>query len=310
MSDSRTSWKRRAGYLSFASFAFVFGLYVTFPYETLRERIRAEADAAGYFVKIGSLGPGFFGLRAKNVQVSKKIADGEDGSPEALTLDTLSLGPSIFPIGLSASADLLGGDLDASVGVLGDLKVNLTAKGIDPTKGNFKAFTGVDLSGLLNAKVALAIPQTQLPGQKTKQPDFGQATGNITLEGDGLTVNGGTVTVPIMGEMTPMDLPKIAFGDLDGKLVFDKGAGTLETFTVKGQDLEVRGEGTVKLARRIDFTDLRLKVALKAENDFVKRLGLIGSGLSMLPADPKDPNFRVASITGLLNRPQFTPGAR
>lgn len=307
---STSLWKRRAAYTAFAGFAFLLGLVVTFPYSTLRERIRTEADAAGLFVKIGSLGPGFFGLRAKNVEVAKKADPLDALPPEALTIDTLSIRPSLFPLGVSLSANLLGGDVNAKLGGLGDVTVKLDATGIDPSQGNFKAFTGIDLSGTLDAHVDLTLPRTQPPGIKTKEPDLGLASGTITLDGNQLTVNGGTVTVPMMGEMTPMDLPKIAFGELDAKLVFDKGAGTLETFQTKSDDIEIRGEGTLKLARRMPYSEPRLKVKLKAEPEFVKRLGLVGSGLSMLPNDPQDREFRVATITGFLNRPQFTPGAR
>lgn len=310
MSEKTPKAKRIAGYVGFAILAFVIGLAVTFPYDTLRERIRMEAAKAGYSVKMDSLGPGLFALRATGVKLSKKIPAGVEGVAEPLLIDSVSVRPALFPPGLSLSANLMGGDLDAKVGGLGALQIRLDADELDPTQGNFKAFTGVDLSGLINAKVALSLPKTQFPGGRSKQPDLGAASGTITLDGSQLTVNGGTVTVPIMGEPTPMDLPKILFGKLDARMVFDKGAGTLEVFDVQGDDVEIHGEGTVKLARKLDFSELGLKVRLKAEDAFVKRLGLIGSGLSMLPADPKEPSFRTASIRGYLNRPQFTPGGR
>lgn len=310
MSEKTTPWKRRAAYAAFASFALVFGLFVTFPYDTLEELIRLEAASAGYEVKMGSLGPGFFGVRATDVKVSKTIPAGVEGVAEPLMIDSLSIRPALFPLGVSLSANLMGGDLDATFGGLGDLTVKVDADELDPSKGNFKAFSGVDLTGLISANVSMSIPKNQLPGQKVKQPDLGAASGTISLEGTQLAVNGGTVTVPIMGEPTPMDLPKILFGRLDGRMVFEKGSGTLELFDVKGDDIEIHGSGTMKLARNIDFSEVGLKVRLKAEDAFVKRLGLIGSGLSMLPADPKEPAFRTASINGFLNRPQFVPGGR
>ena len=57
-------WQRALAYSGFGLFALVAAFFITFPYEALRERIRNEADAAGYFVRIGSLGPGLFAVRA------------------------------------------------------------------------------------------------------------------------------------------------------------------------------------------------------------------------------------------------------
>jgi hypothetical protein len=37
---------------------------------------------------------------------------------------------------------------------------------------------------------------------------------------------------------------------------------------------------------------------------------MIAMGLSALPADKDNPQFRVASVTGFLGRPNFTPGSR
>jgi hypothetical protein len=48
-----------------------------------------------------------------------------------------------------------------------------------------------------------------------------------------------------------------------------------------------------------------VELRLKAEQAFVKRLGILGSGLSMLPADPKNPGFRVAHLTGFLGSPRL-----
>jgi hypothetical protein len=46
---------------------------------------------------------------------------------------------------------------------------------------------------------------------------------------------------------------------------------------------------------------------LRAEPEFVKRLGLLGAGLSILPADKEDPKFRAAHLSGFFNRPNFGP---
>ena len=64
-------WVRVIGYVAFAVFALVLMFFVTFPYDALKDRARMAAESNGYFLRIGSLGPGFFSVRAKNVELSK-----------------------------------------------------------------------------------------------------------------------------------------------------------------------------------------------------------------------------------------------
>ncbi len=123
-----------------------------------------------------------------------------------------------------------------------------------------------------------------------------------------MTIKGGTVEVPYYGQMTPFDVPRISLGDIDGKLVVEKGQGKLETFHGKGDDVELLANGTLKLANNARYSEADINLKLKALPDFVKRLGIIGAGLSVLPADRQDPTFRLARITGFVGRPNFGPG--
>ncbi|HME92465.1 MAG TPA: type II secretion system protein GspN, partial [Myxococcaceae bacterium] len=143
---------------------------------------------------------------------------------------------------------------------------------------------------------------------KVQEPDLSQARGRLSLKLDHVLVNGGSLTLPLYGEMTPVDLPKIAIGDLEAKIKFEKGLGTIEKFQGKGDDVNLLAAGTLKLAKRIDYSEANVDIKLKAEPEFTKRLGMLGSGLAMLPADKDDPGFRLAKMTGFLGRPNFNPG--
>ncbi|HSP80535.1 MAG TPA: type II secretion system protein GspN, partial [Myxococcaceae bacterium] len=70
---------------------------------------------------------------------------------------------------------------------------------------------------------------------------------------------------------------------------------------------EIQGSGTVKLGQRLDVSQPDMDFKLRAEPEFVNRLGLLGAGLSVLPTDKDDPKFRVAHLGGFFNRPQFGP---
>lgn len=300
-------WKWVVGYVGFFVVALIFSLYVTFPYDTLKTRVQREADGAGYYVRMDSLGPGLFGVTANDVQISKRAANDAAEPPPALMVDKVSVRPALFPPGVAFRLKLMGGSITGNVGVLGDLSIRANVDDVTLTEGNLKAFSGLDLAGVVNADLKLDIPTTAPPGGKVKEPDFSQAAGTFKLEADGLAVNGGTMMIPMGGEPVPMDLPKIAIGDLDGLVKFDKGLGTIDTFHAKGTDLELFLAGTLKLSRRPAYSEPAIDLKLKAEPQFVKNLGMIGAGLAMLGPDKADPSFRAARITGYLNRPNFQP---
>jgi type II secretion system protein N len=300
-------WQRIVAYVAFSLFALVASFFLTFPYEALRERLRMEAEGAGYFVRIGSMGPGFFSVRASDLQLSKTADANAEKPPEPLRIDSVSVGPTLFPPGVSVRAKLLDGTVSARVSGVSNVGVLVTLDDLDMSKGNMKGFSGIDFSGTIGGELDMKVPRASVGGGPA-EPDFGAATGSFALDTKGLTVNGGTVSMvlPMYGaEPTPLDLPKIAIGDLGAKLTFDKGAGKIEDLHTKSADLEISATGTLKLAKRIEYSEPNIEVRIKAEPEFVKRLGLIGSALSMIGPDPKDPNFRLGKLTGYLGRPNF-----
>jgi hypothetical protein len=56
-------WQRTAAWVGLGVFLFALFLALTFPYDAVRARIASEADAAGLWVRIESMGPAFLGER-------------------------------------------------------------------------------------------------------------------------------------------------------------------------------------------------------------------------------------------------------
>ena len=311
-------WKWVVGYTAFAIVAFGLGLLVTFPYATLKRRAVEAAADAGYALRIDSLRPGLRGLTATQVRLSKvpggmtpellgMLTEGTGALPgpeelgEPLVLDSVAVRPSLLPLGVAFHASLLGGSISGSAGGLGSVQVAVKLSDLDASQGNLKAFSGVDLAGRLNGSLNLSVPKVR------GQPDLSQADGQLSLDSKGLLIQGGNVPIPMGGQSVPMDLPKIALGDIDARMKFDKGQGTLEELEAKSEDLEVQGSGGLKLGQRLDVSQPDMDFKLRAEPDFVKRLGILGAGISILPPDRTDPKFRVAHLSGFLNRPLFGP---
>jgi type II secretion system protein N len=311
-------WKLVVGYGAFSLLAFVLCLCLTFPYDTLRKRAVDAAADAGYALRIGSLRPGLRGLTATNVRLSKvpngmtpelrsmlssstSLLPGPEELGEPLTIDSVALRPALLPLGVAFHLDIMDGSISGNVGGLSDVQVAVKLANLDPSKGNLKGFTGVDLTGKLNGSLNLTMPRTR------GQPDLSQANGQLALDTKELLISGGNVTVPMYGQPTPMDLPRITLGDIDARIKIEKGLGTVEALQAKSEDLEVRGSGTVKLGQRLDVSQPDMDFKLRAEPEFVKRLGLLGAGLSILPVDKEDPKFRAAHLSGFFNRPNFGP---
>lgn len=300
-------WKRVLLYVAFSLVALVFAAFLTFPYDALERRLKADADSAGYNLKFGSLGPGFFSVSASKVQIAKKATGDEETPPVPLILDSVTAGPSLFPPGIKVKADAFDGDVYVRVSGITTTSVKVELDDLDLTKGNLKAFTGIDFAGTISATASLSIPRTAV-GNATPEPDLGQSNGTVTLTTRGLAINGGTasLTIPAFGpDPTPLDLPKIVFGDIDGKMKIEKGLGTLDELKGKSPDIELNATGTMKLAKRMDYAEPNLEVRFKPDPEFQKRLGMIGSALSMVGPDPKDPSWRLGRLTGFLGKPNF-----
>src|SRR5215217_8924701 len=294
-SDTKPArWKVILGYGAFALVAFILCLLLTFPYDTVRTRLVSEAAQAGLAVRIGSLRPGLSGVTATNLRVSKPpqplsaetlaaLVSGEGTLPgaaelgEAVVIDSLAVRPTLFPPGLAIHANALGGTVAGSMGWLGDMKVRAEMEGLKVSGGNLPAFLGMDLDGELNGVLALTLPKGKSP-----EPDLSQANGELTLDSQGLIIKGGKATIPMGGgNSMPMDLPQVALGAL--------------------------ATGTLKLGKRLEYSEPAMDVNLRLDPEAQKRLGLLAAGITIFPPDKKDPSFRAARLGGFLNRPTFLP---
>lgn len=294
-------WHRTAAWSGLGVFLFAFFLAVTFPYGAVRARLTAQAEEAGLFLHIDSLGPAFLGITARGV----RLAPQGGGLGGMVRVERLTLRPSLFPWGVGFSADVFGGEASGSFGTGSAPSLRLKARGLSLKKSAVQALSGVDVDGTLDADVSLDIPAG---GGRGTGPDLASASGSVRLGGKGLAVQGGTVSVPMGGQSMPYDLPAVALGALEVELPIEKGLGTLKAFHLDGADLEVRATGTVKLARALAYAEPDVVFRLRPLPEFVKRVGYVGIAMSQLPVDPADSAFRDAKLTGYLGKPNFRPG--
>jgi len=302
-------WKVIAGYVAFSVAVFVVLLYLTFPYEALGKRVSDEASNQGLSLTFSGLGAGFFGLSASSMQISKRLEAGEDSSAEPVVVRSVKIRPSLFPLALAFGGNVFGGRVRGSMGGSSDVSIRVQLDGLNAADERLKTLSGLDLAGKARGRLSLDVPKAPTtPLAKTREPDLSQAKGSLSLNVDQLAVNGGTLKIPIDGEMTPMDLPRIAIGDVEAKINFQKGLGTIEKFQAKGSDVDLFATGTVKLSKRLEYSEPNVDVRMKLEPDFTKRLGIVAVGFSTLPEDKQNPGYRLAKLTGFLGKPAFGPG--
>jgi type II secretion system protein N len=165
------------------------------------------------------------------------------------------------------------------------------------------ALTGVQTKGKGEGRVSLNAPGSLLTGTV----DASRAQGTASLRFKDLAVQGGSVTVPIYGTPTPVDLPSVGLGAFELDLQVENGTATFQRLTTNGE-LQVNGSGTARLDRQLPLSNLNLALKLKVDPALQKRLGMLGGGLSLLPTDPSQPGWRLAKVTGMLGQPQFGAG--
>jgi type II secretion system protein N len=315
-------WQRITGYSLFGVVFFVLSLFLTFPHQAFWALVTENAARAGYDVKVGDYGGGLSGITGYRVLLMKSQPPDSTEPGMAMMIDELNLSPTLLPPGLSFQAEAFGGSISGYVEGFsliklrgappqskdnkedraGSANVRLELDGVDLSKGQFKDMTGIDMQGKLDGNLALEIPIVGMPGARAYILDTGLASGKMTLNSPSLVINGGT----LKGDF-PLDLPKVNLGELKGELNFDNGAGTLETFRIKSDELDVQAGGTVKLKRQLEYSEPAIDFKVKLEKALSQRLGIVAAGLSALAPDKQDPDYRAGRLTGFLNKPRLGP---
>ncbi len=286
---------RYLGYPAFFVLALVLMLYLTFPYDRVAELAKGQAKEANYELSFGSLGPGLSGITARRVTLTSAspaaAPAGADGAPveeKALKIERISVRPSLFPLGVAFSAELFDGEASGAMGVTGKLKtVELKLRELKLDKANLKGAVGLNLGGTVNGSAKL----------KLDPQDFSKTSGKLALSSEGLALNGGTVA--------NYDLPKVDLGQLDAEVQIDQGKAEIKTFKASGPDAEAKLEGEIGLGQRLPFSTMKIKVALKPNDEWMKKNSIIQAGLNFAMGRDSS-GFYNGNIAGMLGNPRFS----
>lgn len=287
-------------YLAWTMLALLVTFAITFPYDALERRLKTEAANFGYNLRVGSLGAGFFSVRARDVTIASQA--NSDRPP--FRIEAIALRPGLFPLGPHVDIRVLGGTVAIGAGGIASTAIDVRFSKLNLASAGMKEFTGVALEGTLEGVAHLDLPKAS----DTKEPDLTQASGMAALTGVNVGLLGGvlTTTIPAFGpDPIPFDVPRLALGEVNARLVAVKGAVSIDTFKTSSPDLQTNLSGSLKLGQRLGYSDVNADLRLKLDDEAKTRLGILGGAVTTLAADPKDPTWRLGHLSGYLGSPRI-----
>lgn len=266
---------RVVGYPVFFVAFFVTFLYVTFPYDRLKEVIVAQVEAprvspmgrntpSNIELSIGSLSPTFFpGLKARDVRVTY-LPTAAGGRPIFMHIDEAVVHVSLFALltrRASVSFDIegLGGEVEGELSYafggepaqqgLRSLSVELKDVHLDEL-GPVVQAVGLPLGGTLAGKIELTIPDGQV----------NQAEGKVELTATRLTVGDGHAQyqIPHFGGVT---IERINAGDFTFNVDVRRGVATLTRVGSQSNEFQLAMDGRIDL--RPDLSNSVMGIGLR-----------------------------------------------
>lgn len=295
---------------------------LTFPYETLRNRLVAEYNRSQVekFLEIDRLsGSGMFGIEAEGVRLLEVVTTSEDvenGPPKMLVVEeaTVSIGAWSYLMGALAvdfEAEVGGGTLQGTFQQSPEAaRIQVTGNTVDISGlSMLSAGIGLPLGGQLGGQVELFLPD----GLMTK------AEGKFDLKVEDFTAGDGKAKI-----RNTIALPKLRAGNLVLKAEATDGRLEISEFSADGPDFALNAEGRLRMREPFDKSSVsvdasfKFKEAYTTKNDLTK--SLFGSPDSKVPGlFDMDPMVRQAKqddgsyawhVSGLLSKPNFGPAKK
>jgi len=290
---------RAVGYPLFFSLFFLVFLYVTFPYDRLKEVIIAQLEAprttpsgrslpSGLEVTIGSLGPTVLpGLRARDVRVTF-LPTAPGGRPTFMRIDEAVVHVSLFALlvkrlDLSFDIEGMGGEVegDASYSFATEPAPGLRALEIEVENvaagevGPLVQAVGLPLGGTLNGKVELSIPDGQVA----------QAEGKVELTCARLTVGDGRAQyqIPQFGGVT---IAEIRAGDLSFNVDIRRGVATLQRVAAQSNEFALQMDGRIGLRPNLAESAMDLGVRFRLTDAYRNKNEQAGRILTVMDMVP------------------------
>ncbi len=315
------------GYGAFYLFALLLFGYWTFPFDRLRTRIQNEFNASQTGVnpltlRLGHLSSYWFsGIQADNVDLvsppsTPSVEDaGTPTKPKVMRIDSVHARVSLLRLlfgttHVNFGADAFSGRISGYTSDAdGGRKLDVEIEGVGLADAPMIAdLVGLPVAGQVSGEIEFLLPEGKLS----------KAEGKVDLKLSGLSAGDGKAKV-----LNAIALPKIEVGDLT--LLATTAAGNLkiDQLGAAGKDLDLQGEGSVRLRDTVDASVLSLNARFKFSDKFTNKddmtRGLFGApggavpGLFDLVPQNKHAKRTDGSygwrINGTFSHPTFFPAA-
>jgi type II secretion system protein N len=315
-------WLRAIGYVLFFVISFVFCVYLTFPYDRVRDFVVHQVELAipGSELEIVSLEPAWLtGVEARGVRLRLPAEPAEpaltgSGASEprrpirpSVTIPYLYARASILSYLLGTTQVVFeietdgGGTIEGVVsdsGTSSHATAHLDA--VDLRRiGVLRHYLGVSLGGEVSGDLDVELGE---------EPEGTDGTIQLSIANATLGDEQFQVPLPVPG-FSALQLTRVELGNLDLQISVEDGVGRVDRLAGDGQDIVLRGTGSVRLLRPIRMTALDILLRAAIQPPYLQRnptvqgaLDLAGSSPLVAPYRAPDGAFQV--------RLQGTLGAR
>jgi type II secretion system protein N len=315
------------GYGAFYLLALVVFAFLTFPFDRLRTRIQSEFNASQtgpspLTLRLGHLSSYWFsGVRADDVDLISppSTTPSEDptkpAKPKVMRIDTVHARVSLLRLlfgtmHVNFGAEALGGEVSGFTSDAdGGRKFEVDIEDLGLANAPLLAdMLGLPIGGALGGHVEFLLPDGKLS----------KAEGKVDLKFSGLSAGDGKTKV-----LNAIALPKVEVGDLTLKATATAGGLKVDQLSAAGKDLDLQGDGSVRLRDTFDASVLSMNARFKFNERFTNKddmtRSLFGAPGSSVPAlfdmvpqnkHAKRPDgFYGWRVNGTFSRPTFVPSA-
>ena len=270
--------------------AFVLCAYITFPFDTVRDRVvlafaedqrktggdqRLEIDKLSMYWLSGVEASGVRLISAPSPKPGSATSVESQFYVEQATARVALLPLLLLRVTINFSAKVLGGKLQGSTRKGGaDRSLSLDLSDLEVGQiGPLVELIGVPLSGTLEGKVNLTLPDGKIS----------KANGAIDLVIRDFSVGDGVAKIRDL-----VALPRLVIGDLELSCEIEEGKVDISKLSAAGSDLDFFAEGRITLRERLgeSLSDLNLRFKFsdkyRAKDDKTK--ALFGTPGSSAPA--------------------------
>lgn len=314
------------GYAAFYLFALILFAFITFPFDRLRARIQSEFNASQtgpnpLTLRLGHLSSYWFsGIRAEEVDLISppNPAPPEDpakpNKPKVMRIDTVHARVSLLRLlfgtmHVNFGAEAMGGEISGFTSDADGRKFEVDIENLGLASAPLLAdMLGLPIGGELTGHVEFLLPEGKLS----------KAEGKVDLKFAGLSAGDGKTKV-----LNAIALPKVEVGDLTLKATATAGGLKVDQLSAAGKDLDLQGDGSVRLRDSFDASVLSLNARFKFNERFTNKddmtRSLFGAPGSSAPAlfdmvpqnkHAKRPDgFYGWRVNGTFSHPTFVPSA-